>query len=195
MLVEDILRNKCNLTTVIYKMTDKSTVNRIWTSNPWVWLIANLRVPRHPRKHSSQLKVNTEKDSSWHSKECLQMISNNELCFSIVLGRSPAFVFFIYLFSLIFFIYLRFHLWIHSDSSVILSGVSASMSISMQNYHASHCLESLSLSSAACGCWLHHWLGRDYAADAVSPLPVRVHWCSFCRPRKNDRLSQPPGVF
>ena len=40
----------------------------------------------------------------------------------------------------------------------------------------------LSLSSAACGCWLHHWLGRGYAADAVSPLPI--HWYSFCRPRK-----------
>ena len=52
---------------------------------------------------------------------------------------------------------------------------------------------SLSLSSAACGCWLHHWLGRGYAADAVSPLPV--HRYPFCRPRKDDRLSQPPGVL
>ena len=51
----------------------------------------------------------------------------------------------------------------------------------------------LSLLSAARGCWLHHWLGRGYAADAVSPLPV--YWYSFCRPRKDDRLSQPPGVF
>ena len=51
----------------------------------------------------------------------------------------------------------------------------------------------ISPSSAACGCWLHHWLGRSYAADAASPLPV--HWCSFCRPQKDDRLSQPPGVL
>ena len=34
---------------------------------------------------------------------------------------------------------------------------------------------------------------RLFAADAVSPLPV--HWCSFCRPRKDGRLSQPPGVL
>ena len=51
----------------------------------------------------------------------------------------------------------------------------------------------VSLSSAACGCWLHHWLGHGYAADAVSPLPV--HWYSLCRPQKDDRLSQPPGVL
>ena len=45
----------------------------------------------------------------------------------------------------------------------------------------------------AAGCWLHHWLGRGCTANAVSPLPV--HWCSFCRPRMDDRLSQPPGAF
>uniref|UniRef100_A0A8C4Q9J9 Exportin-T n=1 Tax=Eptatretus burgeri TaxID=7764 RepID=A0A8C4Q9J9_EPTBU len=49
------------------------------------------------------------------------------------------------------------------------------------------------ISDQACGCWLHHWLGRSNAADAVSPLPV--HWYSFCRPRKDDGLSQPPGVY
>uniref|UniRef100_A0A8C4QXX5 Scavenger receptor class A member 5 n=1 Tax=Eptatretus burgeri TaxID=7764 RepID=A0A8C4QXX5_EPTBU len=41
------------------------------------------------------------------------------------------------------------------------------------------------------GLWLllHHWLGRGYAADAVSLLPV--HWYSVCRPQKDDWLSQP----
>ena len=37
----------------------------------------------------------------------------------------------------------------------------------------------LSLSSAACGCWLHHWLGRGYAADAVSPLPYQYTGTHF----------------
>jgi len=40
---------------------------------------------------------------------CLHIVSNNEPCFPIVSGRSLAFVFFIYLFSFIyFFIYRRF---------------------------------------------------------------------------------------
>ena len=41
----------------------------------------------------------------------------------------------------------------------------------------------------------YHFLKRDYVADAV-PLYQYTHWnwYSFRRPRKDDRLSQPPGV-
>ena len=35
--------------------------------------------------------------------------------------------------------------------------------------------------------------GRGYAADAVPQLPE--HWCSFCQPQKDDRLSQPHVVL
>ena len=45
------------------------------------------------------------------------------------------------------------------------------------------------------GCLVRHWLGArrcGYAADAVPLLPI--YWCSFRRPRKDDKLSQPPGV-
>ena len=39
----------------------------------------------------------------------------------------------------------------------------------------------LSLSSAACGCWLHHWLGCSYAADTASPLPTGTHFADLGR--------------
>ena len=42
----------------------------------------------------------------------------------------------------------------------------------------------------AAGCIIG-W-GRSYAADAVPLLPV--YRCSFCRPQKDDRLSQLSGV-
>ena len=35
--------------------------------------------------------------------------------------------------------------------------------------------------------------GRGYAADAVPQLPE--HWCSFCQPQKDNRLSQPHLVL
>ena len=42
----------------------------------------------------------------------------------------------------------------------------------------------------------YHFLKRDCVADAV-PLYQYTHWnwYSFRRPRKDDRLSQPPGVL
>ena len=42
----------------------------------------------------------------------------------------------------------------------------------------------------------YHFLKRDCVADAV-PLYLYTHWnwYSFRRPRKDDRLSQPPGVL
>ena len=42
----------------------------------------------------------------------------------------------------------------------------------------------------------YNLLKRDYVADAV-PLYQYTHWnwYSFCRPRKDNRLSQPPGVL
>ena len=46
-------------------------------------------------------------------------------------------------------------------------------------------------------CWgSYHFLKRDCVADAV-PLYQYTHWnwYSFRRPRKDDRLSQPPGVL
>ena len=42
----------------------------------------------------------------------------------------------------------------------------------------------------------YHFLKRDCVADAV-PLYLNTHWnrYSFRRPRKDDRLSQPPGAL
>ena len=48
-----------------------------------------------------------------------------------------------------------------------------------------------SLSWAACGCWLHQWL-RTQLCRWCSALHYQ---CSFCRPRKDDRLSQPHLVL
>ena len=51
---------------------------------------------------------------------------------------------------------------------------------------------------AACGCWLHHSLGCDCAADAVLSITstqYSVQWYSFRRPRKDDRLNQPHLVL
>ena len=45
--------------------------------------------------------------------------------------------------------------------------------------------------SGLAGCIIGY--GRGYAADAVPQLPE--HWCSFCEPPKDDRLSQPHLVL
>jgi len=59
-----------------------------------------------------------------------------------------------------------------------------------QNNALSRLIHSCAASGLA-GCIIGY--GRGYAADAVPQLPE--HWCSFCQPQKDDRLSQPHLVL
>ena len=57
------------------------------------------------------------------------------------------------------------------------------------------CAEHCCCLSSLLSCWAQSWTGRHSNAGYSNGSIIPVSWYSFCRPQKDDRLSQPHLVL